>query len=111
MTKSCVGKLSHYLPCKPPAIVNGTSKVKAVSGSTTLDALVLGTGLMRRHTNPLSPGSLLAGRFRIVHEVGSGGMGRVYKAIDEKLDRRVALKCANEVMEIVYRLKCAPPAK
>jgi serine/threonine protein kinase/tetratricopeptide (TPR) repeat protein len=48
--------------------------------------------------DPLSPGSLVAGRFRVVREVGrgTGGMGLVYEAIDEKLDRRVALKRARQ---------------
>ena len=41
------------------------------------------------------PGELLNGRFLIVREVGQGGMGIVYEAIDEKLDRRrIAIKCA-----------------
>jgi eukaryotic-like serine/threonine-protein kinase len=40
------------------------------------------------------PGQLLIGRFRIVREVAQGGMGIVWEAIDEKLDRRVAIKCA-----------------
>ncbi len=41
-----------------------------------------------------APGELLAGRFRIVREMARGGMGVVYEARDEKLDRRVAIKAA-----------------
>jgi serine/threonine protein kinase len=40
------------------------------------------------------PGELLDGRFRIVREVAQGGMGVVYEAMDEKLERRTAIKCA-----------------
>ncbi|MBV9771801.1 MAG: tetratricopeptide repeat protein [Bryobacterales bacterium] len=40
------------------------------------------------------PGDLLLDRFRIVREVAQGGMGIVYEAEDERLGRRIALKCA-----------------
>jgi serine/threonine protein kinase len=44
--------------------------------------------------HPFEPGQLLAGRFRIVRELGEGGMGVVYESEDQKLDRRIAIKCA-----------------
>jgi eukaryotic-like serine/threonine-protein kinase len=49
----------------------------------------------RSGANPLerlTPGEVLAGRFRIVNFVAAGGMGEVYKAEDLLLDRMVALK-------------------
>jgi len=41
---------------------------------------------------PFEAGQVLLGRFRIIREVAQGGMGIVYEAFDEKLDRRIALK-------------------
>ena len=40
----------------------------------------------------LTTGSTFAGRYQIVEELGKGGMGKVYRVVDKKLDEEVALK-------------------
>lgn len=42
----------------------------------------------------LEPGSLVDGRYRVMRELGHGGMGAVYVAEDVALERRVAIKLA-----------------
>jgi tetratricopeptide (TPR) repeat protein len=42
--------------------------------------------------NQLTPGEIIAERFRIITEIGKGGMGYIFKVRDMALDRDVALK-------------------
>ena len=44
----------------------------------------------------LLPGKILGGRYRIEGLVGEGGMGAVYEAVQQDLDRRVALKILHQ---------------
>jgi len=40
----------------------------------------------------LTTGSIFAGRYQVIEELGQGGMGRVYKVLDTETNEKVALK-------------------
>jgi tetratricopeptide (TPR) repeat protein len=46
-------------------------------------------------TKELTIGSTFAGRYQIIEQIGRGGMGRVYKALDKDIEEKVALKLLN----------------
>ena len=43
-------------------------------------------------------GATLAGRYEVIEELGRGGMGRVYRVLDLKLNEEVALKLINPLI-------------
>ena len=50
------------------------------------------TKTLETTTDELIRGTLFAGRYEIIEELGAGGMGRVYRAFDKKLQEEIALK-------------------
>src|SRR5947207_11992394 len=50
------------------------------------------TGPSTPASHRFAPGSIIAGRYRLIALLGKGGMGEVYRAEDLTLDQQVALK-------------------
>jgi len=50
------------------------------------------TKTLETPTDKLTTGTTFASRYEIIEELGKGGMGRVYRVKDQKLDEEIALK-------------------
>jgi serine/threonine protein kinase/tetratricopeptide (TPR) repeat protein len=76
-------------PPPPPA----RAKVGAASTTNVQAAASRSSTPTTPSTEPVAPGSTLPGtRYRIIRELGDGGMGTVYEAEHIDIERRVALK-------------------
>src|SRR5262249_16793221 len=73
--------------CHVPAGTHHGNAAKQISGAGALDCLPMDAALADART-----GGLIDGRYRIRGRVARGGMATVYTAVDERLERTVALK-------------------
>ncbi|MBN2408379.1 MAG: protein kinase, partial [Candidatus Aminicenantes bacterium] len=70
----------------------GTRITPVPSSSPAKPEPVVFTETLQVSSLELARGSAFAGRFEVIEELGTGGMGKVYRVFDKKIDEEVALK-------------------
>ncbi len=64
----------------------------ATSLTCAEEAQPLPTQTIETPREELTTGLTFAGRYQIIEELGKGGMGKVYKAVDTRINEKIALK-------------------
>src|SRR5688572_21487201 len=70
-------------PLAPTIPSAGSARPNPERGRAPLDSIIPDT---------IAPGTLIGGSYRLMGELGRGAMGVVLLALDERLQRRVAIK-------------------
>jgi len=58
----------------------------------TKDIDIYATETLEIPKGELTPGSIFAGRYQVIEELGKGGMGKIYKVFDKEISAKIALK-------------------
>ncbi len=74
------------------ALGQGGSPAKPADSPQSGGAPRFTSETLRLPVQELATGSTFAGRYQIIEELGHGGMGRVYKVFDAKIQEKIALK-------------------
>ncbi len=74
------------------SIASSRGRVGAADDPGTGSTLRTGETLAVELPHSVLPGQVLAGRFRVIHQLGCGSFGAVYEAEDLQLKERIALK-------------------
>ncbi|HYY55409.1 MAG TPA: protein kinase [Candidatus Dormibacteraeota bacterium] len=64
-----------------------------------------------RIREPVAEGQVLAGRYRLLERVGEGGVSDIWRGIDERLGREVAIKLLHEDTDDAFRRRFTDEAR